>query len=292
MVDSVAMNSNNKLGDMVQTRSKQPKILTREQLTVTASKLMLAVLKKEPLLSANGFETKKRENSSTDLLNPYFLDQFVESYLWLAALSWRTTFNTAHTSYGYKHILENLIGKYISNGALIAGAVALGMPYQKINHSLNVYLPLYEKDIKAARKGHDATKEGVLKTLSDWVSYRLEDDSGYEKRYPADYVRKVRHSLRPAIAVVVHKHPKECRFEVKFDLYMMSSKARRFVLFTSNGEKRIQSIIKKRPFCKVDGGSEGDFSAYIHYSTLEDAVEIANQLAQLCELDDIWKIKT
>ncbi len=59
------------------------------------------------------------------------------------------SFNRRYDSYKYKHIVERMHGTYISNGALIAAAIGLGLQWERQDwRSLNVYLPLSERTVK------------------------------------------------------------------------------------------------------------------------------------------------
>ena len=49
---------------------------------------------------------------------------------WLKLRRTRKTFNPYCTSYGYKHVVENACGDYISNGCFIAAALGLGLDFK------------------------------------------------------------------------------------------------------------------------------------------------------------------
>lgn len=57
----------------------------------------------------------------------------------------RKTINRNHTSYGLKHIVEDKIDRYVSNGVLKYCLAVLGVKgYQKIGDP-NIYYPISEK---------------------------------------------------------------------------------------------------------------------------------------------------
>lgn len=53
-------------------------------------------------------------------------------------------------SYTMKHVAENLRGRYVSNGELIAGAVLTGLPYRRHDDSPNVALALPVAEVRYA----------------------------------------------------------------------------------------------------------------------------------------------
>ena len=59
-------------------------------------------------------------------------EQFAAAVRWLQARRPRKTVNPKASSYGIKHIAENSEGRYISNGALIAAALAIGLTVAQI----------------------------------------------------------------------------------------------------------------------------------------------------------------
>lgn len=264
---------------------KTNKFLTRQQLNKKARDLMVEVLEIEPYLNPNGLGNARTENCQDELLKSPYIDQFINCYLWLAALDWRTSVNTAYSSYTYKQILEELFNKDISNGALIAAAIALDMPYQKINSSPNIYLPLTEQDIKAARDGHNASQEDILKKLSEWVFYYLDPE---QQEYSPTYLRKIKAANRPAISIAIHKHTREWRYEVRLDLHIgFASKLNaNGTYFTSDGSARLKSIIATYPASEIKEVEEGDY-IHVRYNKLEHAVDIANKFAQF-EPGDVW----
>lgn len=66
----------------------------------------------------------------------------------------RKTLNDDAHSYGLKHVAERAMGKYVSNGELIAAAIIAGYPYGRPRFgSPNTVFGMSSRSIKAAR-GH------------------------------------------------------------------------------------------------------------------------------------------
>ncbi|WP_182375311.1 hypothetical protein [Pseudomonas putida] len=87
------------------------------------------VLKKNPDLSSNGFITHRTrdcfERMRVDTFkSPRFALEFDDCCRVLATAKRVKTPTVG--SYGLKHTVERLVGNYISNGALICAAIALG----------------------------------------------------------------------------------------------------------------------------------------------------------------------
>jgi hypothetical protein len=64
--------------------------------------------------------------SQADLGDGRHLEEIVACADWCHFQKVRQTINHQHSSYGYKHMVENWRGLYISNGSFIAAAVGLG----------------------------------------------------------------------------------------------------------------------------------------------------------------------
>ena len=71
---------------------------------------------------------------------------------WLTARQKVKMINRSHSSYGYKHMVENAVGRYISNGAFIAAAIHCGFPYRTFHDSPNVLFGISEKSLKGQKE--------------------------------------------------------------------------------------------------------------------------------------------
>jgi hypothetical protein len=115
---------------------------------------MRSVLKIQPDLTPNGMKSDRRtlgydyNGKPEEMLDEDVLAQFETCKRWLNNVSRIKTFNSKHTSYGYKHMVERWANRYVSNGAFIAAAIALGIPIRRsYGKSPNVILPLSEKSV-------------------------------------------------------------------------------------------------------------------------------------------------
>jgi len=73
---------------------------------------------------------------------------------WIKRQSATKSFNTRHTSYGYKHAVERWwrargVGVYVANGAFIAAAIGLGWDARIDRASPNVQFRFSEKTVNA-----------------------------------------------------------------------------------------------------------------------------------------------
>jgi hypothetical protein len=133
--------------------------------TLAAARVMAAALEQEPELCRCGFYCYQRHGGQTleeyqaffaaereSLLEARQLDQFRLARVWLRQLPKSRRFYPDSGSYRLKHICEQDVGLYITNGALIAAAVAekfsvqraRGTPNCLINVSLIDKLPSLE----------------------------------------------------------------------------------------------------------------------------------------------------
>ena len=67
----------------------------------------------------------------------------------------RKTINTASSSYGLKHVVERVMGQYVTNGEFICAALVLGYKIRKIKDNPNAYFnirKLKENEYHAVRK--------------------------------------------------------------------------------------------------------------------------------------------
>jgi hypothetical protein len=96
-----------------------------------------------PALEPNGIEGCERffdEEANHDR----YLDEIAACADFLSLLKRRKTLNPAIGSYGLKHRVEEVTGMYISNGSLIAAAIALEIPMRRYPEykNPNVYFAL------------------------------------------------------------------------------------------------------------------------------------------------------
>lgn len=106
--------------------------LSRDELIKQADKSIARVIEENPYLTPWGFVSKKdlEKTLPQDLLHPEYVKAFIECYTWLSCITEAKNISTYRSSYGLKHVLENLIGMYVPNGAFITAALALKMPYK------------------------------------------------------------------------------------------------------------------------------------------------------------------
>jgi hypothetical protein len=135
----------------------------------TLRKEMRSVLKVEPDLTPNGMKSDRRtlgydyDGKPDEMLDEDVLTQFDLCKRWLANVARIKSFNSKHTSYGYKHMVERWANRYVCNGAFIAAAIALKIPIQRDHpRSPNVLLPISEKWVKYMRslERQSANNEG------------------------------------------------------------------------------------------------------------------------------------
>src|SRR5919199_5860204 len=94
--------------------------------------------------------------NSEGLLSNACVLEFLLCQEWLQQLISVKTLNKKHSSYGYKHVVENWSNVYISNGAFIAAALAAGWHCEITNpNSPNVYLAMSERSLKAIWNPND-----------------------------------------------------------------------------------------------------------------------------------------
>lgn len=115
----------------------------------TNNLLLNLVRKIEPTLTGTGmYSDEKYEN------DPIPLNEFVICLEWLQEQSIGNKINTMRTSYALKSYVEEWTRKvkgqfkYISNGAMIAAIIALGIKYSKIDDDLNIFAAVYNKEVE------------------------------------------------------------------------------------------------------------------------------------------------
>jgi hypothetical protein len=129
---------------------------------VEARRLLSAfrdVLDREPHLSTNGFglpqygrktlaERQEEFRGYRDHLERAAV-RVVEVHQWLRE-NIRPIKTPGQGSYGMKHVVENALGQYVSNGELIAAALMAGYPMGKI-HGPNTDFGMSKRDVDRAR---------------------------------------------------------------------------------------------------------------------------------------------
>jgi hypothetical protein len=99
------------------------------------------ILKKEPTLTAMGIEGEKTFH--TDEMPD--INQVQTCINWLNSIKRTKTINKRSSSYGYKHEAERAYKTYVTNGAFIAAVIHLGIPYEKIPGTPNIFVALSQK---------------------------------------------------------------------------------------------------------------------------------------------------
>jgi len=115
-----------------------------------------AVLEKHPDLKKNGFvpwfslsgppdHHAEIVAAQTAFLEGGGVYGFGRARRWLAGRARRKTVNRNHSSYHWKHVAESAEGAYVSNGALIAAALADGFPVGRVSGALNAWIGIGRK---------------------------------------------------------------------------------------------------------------------------------------------------
>ncbi|SEN29958.1 hypothetical protein SAMN05216404_103303 [Nitrosospira multiformis] len=77
------------------------------------------------------------------------VEMFVMVCNWLMSKQKIKTINQKHSSYGLKHIAQQQIGEYVTNGVFIAATVHCGFIYKRIPDSPNVKIGIGERSLKS-----------------------------------------------------------------------------------------------------------------------------------------------
>ena len=98
------------------------------------------VFQKEPDLKRHGFKNGKENFSYED---------FKKCVEWISEKYTPSKLNSRKNidSYVLKHILEEEKGGYVPNGAVIAAAICLNIPYKRLKNNPNAIL--YMKELEA-----------------------------------------------------------------------------------------------------------------------------------------------
>ena len=113
-------------------------------------KLIETALSRAPSLTLNGLQVEPRyfETYRQQLLDAH---QQVEICAeWISRMQLIKSFNTRHTSYGFKHAVERCNPRaYVANGAFIAAALGLGLDYKQDGYgSPNCYFKFAQRTIR------------------------------------------------------------------------------------------------------------------------------------------------
>ena len=94
-------------------------------------------------LDKNGFVEVKSDADAIDVGSLADLRNFING-----TLNKVTAINKNVSSYGLKHICEDFLGKYVSNGELIAAMILCNFDYKRISDtSPNAYFNVSMKDV-------------------------------------------------------------------------------------------------------------------------------------------------
>jgi hypothetical protein len=119
--------------------------------SATIRSQMKRVLKKVPYLTCNGFSV--RSGDALEMLSDCTLNEFEIAKAWLSMCDRRKTVNRNNSSYGYKHMVEDWAGTYISNGAMIAAAIAMDIKVEPCHYaSLNAYFAISSLSVRRLAK--------------------------------------------------------------------------------------------------------------------------------------------
>lgn len=105
------------------------------------------VLKNHPTITEQGYDGDG--NYQNLLIN---CEVFERCCLILRSIGRSKTIRKNHDSYGLKHILEKIIGGYVSNGAAICALIDCGFRIQVGDKGPNVFFNMYERDYNALSK--------------------------------------------------------------------------------------------------------------------------------------------
>lgn len=88
---------------------------------------------------------------------------------WLSRQGTTKNVNPRHTSYGYKHMVENWCGEYVSNESFIEAARLTGFTVKMLPNSPNAMVNISERTIRQLH--HKRTKSGLLSIRRDGSTY-------------------------------------------------------------------------------------------------------------------------
>jgi len=105
------------------------------------------ILQAEPTLTAVDIEGPNTFHTD-DKFDQDYLKQIETCIEWLKTKAVTSKMNRKTSSYGIKHILERALHTYVSNGCFIAAVISLGIPYEKIPDSPNIFVTISYKELK------------------------------------------------------------------------------------------------------------------------------------------------
>ena len=114
---------------------------------------MVDVLTNHPTISERGYDG---DGNYQDLLRSY--DVFESCCLILRPIDKSKKVGTKHASYGLKHVLEGMIGGYVSNGVAICALIDCGYTIKVGTSKRNVSFNMYESDYKELSNRAEAAK--------------------------------------------------------------------------------------------------------------------------------------
>lgn len=122
------------------TKNDFKKVIDKESTLTSIGVNSLFQIKRDKNLSLD--ESKKELEHQRGLFVSGF-DQFEICCDWLSKFEKIKT--PQFSSYDLKHVVEKLAGKYVSNGALIAAAIHLGIPMKFRHDSTNAKIAISKK---------------------------------------------------------------------------------------------------------------------------------------------------
>ena len=99
------------------------------------------IFEKEPTLTPLGIEGPKTYHVDEKFENDY-IRQIETCIDWLKEKAVGSKMNHIATSYGMKHIIERELLTYVCNGSFTAAVIYLGIPYEKIPKSPNIFIAI------------------------------------------------------------------------------------------------------------------------------------------------------
>lgn len=114
---------------------------------------MVDVLRNHPTIGERGYDG---DGNYQNLLSNY--EVFERCCLTLRSIDKSKKVGTKHSSYGLKHVLEEIIGDYVSNGAAICALIDCGYNITVGTSKRNVLFNMYERDYNALSKRAEEAK--------------------------------------------------------------------------------------------------------------------------------------
>lgn len=131
------------------------------------------------------------------------------------------------------------------------------------------------------------TENSEIVKLSKWVFIGKQGTFSEMLGGDKDYILRVRRACRPVVYISIRPRGKY-RFYVGIDLLEGFGFSAHNYKFTSSGNQRLKEIITSRVQKKdTELGNVYCFT-YARYTSLSDAILVANALAGLADEKDIW----